>query len=88
VKSRAVEVGQSGASVNAVAPGVIESPRSLEPTNRLEIDGVAAAGRTNPAGRVGRPEDASALYCFLASEEAGIINGQLITVGGGWTFFH
>ena len=85
VTSLAIEVGRQGVTVNAVAPGVIESPQSLDPVNSLGVEGVAAAGRANPVGRVGKPEDVAALYRFLASEEAGFINGQLITVDGGRT---
>jgi 3-oxoacyl-[acyl-carrier protein] reductase len=85
VTSLAIEVGRHGVTVNAVAPGVIESPQSLDPVNSLGVDGVAAAGRANPVGRVGKPEDVAALYRFLASADAGFINGQLITVDGGRT---
>jgi 3-oxoacyl-[acyl-carrier protein] reductase len=83
VTSLAIEVGRQGVTVNAVAPGVIESPQSLDPVNSLGVEGVAAAGRDNPVGRVGKPEDVAALYRFLASADAGFINGQLITVDGG-----
>jgi len=83
VKSLAVEVGSRGVTVNAVAPGVIESPQSLDPVNSLGVEGVALAGRVNPVGRVGKPQDVAALYRFLASEDAGFINGQLITIDGG-----
>jgi len=83
VTSLAIEVGRGGITVNAVAPGVIESPQSLDPVNSIGVEGVAAAGRANPTGRVGQPEDVAALYRFLASEAAGFINGQLITVDGG-----
>jgi 3-oxoacyl-[acyl-carrier protein] reductase len=85
VTSLAIEVGRHGVTVNAVAPGVIESPQSLDPVNSLGVEGVAAAGRANPVGRVGKPEDVAALYRFLASADAGFINGQLITVDGGRT---
>jgi 3-oxoacyl-[acyl-carrier protein] reductase len=85
VTSLAIEVGRHGVTVNAVAPGVIESPQSLDPVNSLGVEGVAAAGRANPVGRVGKPEDVAALYRFLASDDAGFINGQLITVDGGRT---
>jgi 3-oxoacyl-[acyl-carrier protein] reductase len=83
VTSLAIEVGRQGITVNAVAPGVIESPQSLDPVNSLGVEGVAAAGRANPVGRVGKPDDVAALYRFLASADAGFINGQLITVDGG-----
>jgi 3-oxoacyl-[acyl-carrier protein] reductase len=83
IKSLAIEVGGRGVTVNAVAPGVIESPQSLDPVNSLGVEGVALAGRMNPVGRVGKPQDVAALYRFLASEDAGFINGQLITIDGG-----
>jgi 3-oxoacyl-[acyl-carrier protein] reductase len=83
VKSLAIEVGGRGVTVNAVAPGVIESPQSLDPVNSLGVEGVALAGRKNPVGRVGKPHDVAALYRFLASDDAGFINGQLITIDGG-----
>lgn len=83
VKTLAIEVGSRGVTVNAVAPGVIESPQSLDPVNSLGVEGVALAGRVNPVGRVGKAEDVAALYTFLASEDAGFINGQLITIDGG-----
>ncbi len=83
VKSLAIEVGNRGVTVNAVAPGVIESPQSLDPVNSLGVDGVALAGRVNPVGRVGKPQDVAALFRFLASEDAGFVNGQLITIDGG-----
>ena len=71
VKSLAIEFGGRGVTVNAVAPGVIESPQSLDPVNSLGVEGVALAGRVNPVGRVGKPQDVAALYRFLASEDAG-----------------
>jgi len=83
VKSLAIEVGGRGVTVNAVAPGVIETPQSLDPVNSLGVEGVALAGRVNPVGRVGKPQDVAALYRFLASEDAGFINGELITIDGG-----
>lgn len=83
VKGLALEVSPRGITVNAVAPGVIESPQSLDPVNSLGVEGVALAGRANPTGRVGKPEDVAALYRFLASEDSGYINGQVITIDGG-----
>jgi len=83
VMSLAIEVGIRGVTVNAVAPGVIKRPQSLDPINTLGAEGVAGAGRVNPVGRVGTPEDVAALFRFLASEDASFINGQLITGEGG-----
>jgi 3-oxoacyl-[acyl-carrier protein] reductase len=83
VSTLAVEVGGRGITVNAVAPGVIESPQSLDPVNSLGPGGVAAAARANPVGRVGTPEDIASLYLYLASEAAGFMNGQLLVMDGG-----
>ena len=83
VSTLGIEVGGRGVTVNAVAPGVIETPQALDPVNSIGPDGVAAAGRANPVGRVGKPEDVASLYLFLASEAAGFINGQVITIDGG-----
>jgi hypothetical protein len=61
------EVGHRGATVNAVAPGIVEGTQSLDPVNSVGVDGVAAAGRANLAGRVGGPDDGAVLYRCLTS---------------------
>ena len=82
VKSLAVEFGADGITANAVAPGVIRTPQSLDPVNSLGPDGVDAVVAKIPAGRVGRPEDIAYVYQFLASAEASYVNGQLLVVDG------
>jgi 3-oxoacyl-[acyl-carrier protein] reductase len=83
IKNLAVEYGPFGVTANAVAPGTVESPQSLDPENSMGPDGVARAGRLIPVRRVGTPEDIAALYRFLASSEAGYLNGATIVVDGG-----
>ena len=83
VRSLALEVGPQGITVNAVAPGVIETPQSLDPVNSLGPEGVAAFASRVPVGRNGRPEDIASLFHYLASEEAGFLTGQTIVVDGG-----
>lgn len=83
VRSLAVEVGSFGITVNAVAPGTISSPQSLDRVNSIGEAGVVEAARTNPAGRGGTPEDVAALFAYLASYEAGFVNGQVIVIDGG-----
>jgi 3-oxoacyl-[acyl-carrier protein] reductase len=85
VRGLAVEVAPHGITVNAVAPGVIETPQSTDPVNSLGPDGVRAFGASVPVGRVGRPEDVAAVFAFLASEEAAYVTGQTIVVDGGVT---
>lgn len=82
VANLAVDYGPDGITANAVAPGVVESPQSLDPVNSLGPDGVAAVVPKVPVQRVGQPEDIAYLYCYLASEEAGYVSGQLIVADG------
>lgn len=83
VRTLAVEYGPDGITANAVAPGVIESPQSLDPVNSLGPDGVAAVASTVPLRhRVGVPDDIAYLFCFLASTESEYVTGQLIVADG------
>jgi 3-oxoacyl-[acyl-carrier protein] reductase len=85
VRNLAVDYGPDGITANAVAPGIIETPQSLDPVNSLRPEGVAAVAPTVPLRRVGRPEDIAHLYCFLASRESEYLTGQLIIADGGWS---
>jgi 3-oxoacyl-[acyl-carrier protein] reductase len=78
-KALAREYGSRGVTVNAVAPGFIES----DMTDALPDELKQAYLREIPAGRFGRPEDVAAAVAFLASEEAAYINGQTLPVDGG-----
>lgn len=72
------EVGKDGITVNALMPGSTLTDRLKDfPFDPEEID------RTIPARRLGRPEDFGAVAAFLASEQAGYINGEAIAVDGG-----
>lgn len=82
VRSLAVEFRPSGITANAVAPGVIRTPQSLDPVNSLGPAGVDAAAAKIPTGRVGTPEDIAYVYQFLASAEAAYVNGQCLVVDG------
>jgi 3-oxoacyl-[acyl-carrier protein] reductase len=73
----AIEAGPYGVTVNALAPGWIETGSS----SAAEI----TAGRHTPVGRPGRPEEIGHVAVFLASEEASYLTGQLIVVDGGNT---
>jgi 3-oxoacyl-[acyl-carrier protein] reductase len=78
-KTWARELGRDGVTVNAVAPGFIETPMvDTVPDKVLE----QLKGRT-PLGRLGTAEDIANAYLFLASEEASFITGAVLSVDGG-----
>jgi 3-oxoacyl-[acyl-carrier protein] reductase len=78
-KSIAAEVGSRGITANSIAPGFIKSPM----TDVLSDELKEAYLKQIPAGRFGDPGDVGSVAVFLASDEAGYINGQTIHVNGG-----
>ncbi len=81
VKSLAREVGSRGITVNAVAPGYIET----DMTAVLSAEAREAMVNGIPAGRTGKPEDVAKVVRFLASDDAAYVHGQVIAVNGGMT---
>jgi len=78
-KAIAIEIASRGVTVNAVAPGFIETPM----TDVLP-DKVKEELKTRiPLGRMGSPRDVAVAIVFLASDEAGYITGQVLSVNGG-----
>jgi 3-oxoacyl-[acyl-carrier protein] reductase len=85
-KTLAIELGRYGVTVNAVAPGFIETEMTRETAARLGVDFddfVAERVQSIPVGRAGWPEDVAAAILYLASEEAAFVNGQVLYVAGG-----
>ena len=78
-KALACEVAARGVTVNVVAPGFIET----DMTAQLGAAARDALTERIPAGRLGRPADVAAAVCFLASDEASYITGQVVGVNGG-----
>lgn len=75
------EVGRHGIRVNAVAPGVIDTPFHDRHSTPERLDMMAS---TNPLGRIGTPQDCVGPVMFLASPVmSGYVNGQVIDVNGG-----
>jgi meso-butanediol dehydrogenase / (S,S)-butanediol dehydrogenase / diacetyl reductase len=81
-RTLAVDLGADGVRVNAVAPGVIDTPM----TTATRSDPARLAGflRRTPAGRVGQPEEVAAAVLFLASPWASYVNGTTLPVDGGF----
>jgi 3-oxoacyl-[acyl-carrier protein] reductase len=78
-KSLSKEIARLGITVNAICPGVIDTPMtgSLDPKTKSSL--LAAI----PMEKFGKPEDVAHAVLFLASEKAGYITGQVLTVDGG-----
>ena len=79
----AVELGEYGIRVNAIAPGIIEAGRNgarllTSPAARTEREAMI------PLGRLGVPAEMAALAVFLVSDAAAYISGAVIPAGGGW----
>ena len=78
-KSLAKELGSRGITVNAVAPGFIET----DMTKVLSDDLKAEMVKNIALGRPGQPEDVAKVVAFLASDEAEYVTGQVIECSGG-----
>jgi acetoacetyl-CoA reductase/3-oxoacyl-[acyl-carrier protein] reductase len=80
-RTAARELGPSGVTVNAIAPGMIESPMTLELPEPIR----ERARQESALGRIGRPEDVVAAVLFLLSDEAAHVTGAVLVVDGGQT---
>ena len=78
-KSLAKELASRGVTVNAVAPGFMETDMTAAMPEAAKAATLAAI----PIGRMGAAEDVARTVAFLASEEAGYITGQVVAVDGG-----
>jgi 2-hydroxycyclohexanecarboxyl-CoA dehydrogenase len=74
-KSIANEYAREGITANALAPSLIDTPM---------IAGSRELMERIPVGRFGRPDEVAALVCFLASEHAGYITGEVTDINGGF----
>lgn len=76
-RALSLELASRGVTVNAVAPGLIDTPMTH---GIFDADAIA---RMIPMKRIGSPNDVANLVAFLASDDASYISGQIISVNGG-----
>ena len=74
-RALALELGECDIRVNAVAPGVIATPRNEKDAERLSPE--------VPLGRAGTPEDVAGLVAWLCSEDAAYVTGSSYVIDGG-----
>ena len=78
-KAVALEVASRGVTANVVAPGLVETDMTRELTEGARKEWESKI----PLRRLGTPDDIAAAVCFLASDEAAYITGQVLAVNGG-----
>jgi len=83
LRTAAAELGPNGVRVNAVAPGVVETPLTAQiKANKAWYDAYAQKGAL---GRWAQPEELAGAVVYLASDAASFVTGSVIAVDGGWT---
>jgi 2-hydroxycyclohexanecarboxyl-CoA dehydrogenase len=83
-RALALELARKGITVNAVTPGMIDTPMLRRASAGGDIGTLEkTAARAVPVGRVGTPEEIAATCAFLCSDEAAFITGQVVGVNGG-----
>jgi NAD(P)-dependent dehydrogenase (short-subunit alcohol dehydrogenase family) len=83
LRTAAVEFGESGVRVNAVAPGVVETPL----TSQIKADPAwyRAYAEKGALGRWAKPSEMAGAVVYLASDAASFVTGSVLAVDGGWT---
>jgi NAD(P)-dependent dehydrogenase (short-subunit alcohol dehydrogenase family) len=83
VKTAAAEFGAAGVRVNAIAPGVVETPLTRQ--IKADADWYRAYATKGAFGRWARPSELVGAVVYLASDAASFVTGSTIMVDGGWT---
>jgi len=86
-KTIAVDHAQQGIRVNALMPGVIDTPMPAKSLKRYADPEAMKAywKERHPMGRIGQPEEVARAALFLASDDSSFVTGTLLFVDGGWT---
>ena len=75
--------------VNCICPGTVDSPfveSYLEKYHKDEkVEVRAQLNQRQPIGRLGKPDEIAHMVLYLASDEAGFVQGSILTIDGGWT---
>jgi len=79
-KSVALEVAKRGITVNAIAPGFIDT----DMTKAMPAEAIESAIAQTPKRRLGQPDEVAHVVRFLVDEKAGYITGAVYNVNGGW----
>ena len=83
-KVLAAEMAKDNIQVNAIAPNYVENPDYFPPELLADKDALAKMTKNIPLGRLGKPEEISALIAFYASSQSDFITGNLMPFAGGW----
>ena len=83
VRTAAVEFGEAGVRVNAVAPGVVETPLTAQ--IKADEDWYRAYATKGALGRWSQPSEVAGAVVYLASDAASFVTGSTLFVDGGWT---
>ncbi len=83
VRTAAAELGGAGVRVNAIAPGVVETPLTRQIT--AVADWYDAYAAKSALGRWAQPSELAGAVVYLASDASSFVTGSLLLVDGGWT---
>jgi NAD(P)-dependent dehydrogenase (short-subunit alcohol dehydrogenase family) len=81
----AVEYAPAGVRVNAIAPGIVDTPMTHGFADAMPPGAITQIGAQIPLGRLGLPAEIASLVVFLASNESSYLTGAIISVDGGYT---
>jgi NAD(P)-dependent dehydrogenase (short-subunit alcohol dehydrogenase family) len=81
-KAAAIEYARESIRVNAVCPGMVDTPMIR---NALSEEEIGALSEATPIGRIARPEEVAEMVLWLCSDKASYVTGQAIAVDGAWT---